>query len=215
MQLFSYDKQFLESNATILAGADEAGRGCLAGPVVAGIVVFPPNFSNQNILSELNDSKKLSKTTRENLANLITINALAYEISFVSEQIIDEINILNATKLAMQNAASKILQKLQINTLLIDGNFRLQLPKNIKQKSIIQGDSKSAVIAASSILAKVARDEYMSKIDKNFPDYKFKEHKGYGTKKHLDLLKTFGPCEIHRKTFFPVSKFFDKQLELI
>ena len=235
MNLFHFDKQFLSEQIKIIAGADEVGRGPWAGAVGAAVVIFPPkmqqNFDTEfsdSELTYLNDSKKVPKNRREKLAEIIKNTALAYSVSFVDEKIIDETNILAATKLAIQNCMSDIFKNFNISAtsnisdestkkhipdiLLIDGNYNINY--QIKQQSIIKGDSKSASIAAASILAKVARDEYMIEMDAKYPEYKFAEHKGYGTKLHRDMLFKYGPSPIHRKSFKPVSDFFEKQSEL-
>ena len=218
MDLFKFDEQYLSDTVRVIAGADEVGRGPWAGAVVAAVVVLPSNI-DKNIYPEiacLDDSKKVPKNKREKLSVSIKNIALAYSISFVDEKIIDEINILAATKLAIQNCMADIFNNSNClnssnipDILLIDGNYKINYP--INQKSIIKGDSKSASIAAASILAKVARDEYMLEMDTKYPEYKFNEHKGYGTKLHRDMLFKYGPSPIHRKSYKPVSEFFEKQ----
>lgn len=185
----------------IIAGIDEAGRGPLAGPVVAGCVVLD---RTKEILF-LNDSKKLSKKRREELFVEIKEKALAFGVGIVSEKIIDEINILEATHVAMkeafENANSMYKEKFgkDISLLFVDA---LKIKNiDIKQVSIIHGDALSISIAAASIVAKVTRDEMMEEYDKKYPEYGFANHSGYGTKFHMDKLKEIGPCEIHRKTF--------------
>lgn len=185
----------------IIAGIDEAGRGPLAGPVVAGCVVLD---RSKEILF-LNDSKKLSKKRREELFVEIKEKALAFGVGIVSEKIIDEINILEATHVAMkdafENANSMYKEKFgnDINLLFVDA---LKIKNiDVKQVSIIHGDALSISIAAASIVAKVTRDEMMEEYDRKYPEYGFAKHSGYGTKFHMDKLKEIGPCEIHRKTF--------------
>ena len=185
----------------IIAGVDEAGRGPLAGPVVAGCIVLD---RSKEILF-LNDSKKLSEKKREELYSEIIEKSFAYGIGIVSEKIIDEINILEATHVAMkeayENANSMYKEKFgkDIDMLFVDA---LKIKKvDIKQVSIIHGDALSVSIAAASILAKVTRDRIMQDYDKNYPEYGFSKHKGYGTKFHMDKLREIGPCEIHRKSF--------------
>ena len=185
----------------IIAGIDEAGRGPLAGPVVAGCVVLD---RSKEILF-LNDSKKLSKKRREELYKEIKEKAFAYGIGIVSEKVIDEINILEATHIAMkeafENANSMYRDKFDkdINLLFVDA---LKIKNiDVKQVSIIHGDALSISIAAASIVAKVTRDEMMEEYDKKYPEYGFAKHSGYGTKFHMDKLKEIGPCEIHRKSF--------------
>lgn len=188
-------------NEYIIAGIDEAGRGPLAGPVVAGCVVLD---RSKEILF-LNDSKKLSKKRREELFAEIKEKSLAFGIGIVSEKIIDDINILEATHIAMkdafENANSMYKEKFgnDINLLFVDA---LKIKNiDVKQVSIIHGDALSISIAAASIVAKVTRDEMMEEYDRKYPDYGFAKHSGYGTKFHMDKLKEIGPCEIHRKTF--------------
>lgn len=176
-----------------LAGVDEAGRGPLAGPVVAAAVILERNFYN----SEIDDSKKLSPAKREKLYVLITNIALSYSFGIVEPEIIDEINILNATKRAMHQAINGL--KISPNLVLIDAVTITDLP--FRQISIIKGDTLSLSIAAASILAKVKRDTIMQKYHKIYPMYQFNKHKGYPTKLHRQCIKEHGPCPIHRKTF--------------
>jgi ribonuclease HII len=181
-----------------LTGIDEAGRGPLAGPVAAAAVIFPKDL----ILPDLNDSKKLSEKKREALFEMIKEKASAYAIETVDNKIIDKINILKATFLAMSRAVLKL--KIKPDLCLIDGNQKIPgLPFN--QETIVKGDAKSACIAAASILAKVARDRIMFRYAKKYPVYEFEKHKGYGTKKHIEILKKYGHCPIHRITFSAVS----------
>lgn len=193
IDLLKYEKICKEKGYNLVCGVDEAGRGPLAGPVYAAAVILKENTPIKGI----NDSKKLSAKKREELFDIITNKSLCYSISFVLEDTIDEINILKATHLAMKQA----VESLEINPdiVLIDGNSAPQL--NMKTKTIVKGDSKSASIAAASILAKVARDRYMLKMAEVYPDYGFEKHKGYGTKLHVENILKHGPCPIHRKTF--------------
>ena len=185
----------------IIAGIDEAGRGSLAGPVVASCVVL----DQKKEILYINDSKKLSEKRREDLYGEITEKALAYGIGIVDEKIIDEINILEATHIAMKKAyeeADKMYYSkfnTKINLLFVDA---LKIKKvDIKQVSIVKGDALSLSIAAASILAKVSRDRIMIDYDKIYPEYKFIKNKGYGTKEHMDTLRKIGPSPIHRKSF--------------
>lgn len=185
----------------IIAGIDEAGRGPLAGPVVAGCVVLD---KSKEILF-LNDSKKLSKKKRDELYDIIISDSLAYGVGIVSEKVIDEINILEATHIAMkeafENASKMYFDKYgkNINLLFVDA---LKIKNvDVKQVSIVHGDALSISIAAASIVAKVTRDRLMEEYDKKYPEYGFAKHSGYGTKFHMDKLKEIGPCEIHRKSF--------------
>ncbi len=200
----SEEKKLWRKGFEWVAGLDEAGRGPLAGPVVAAAVMLRqiPNYKSQ--ITKINDSKKLSEKQREFFyEKLISDKDIVFGVGIVSEKVIDKINILEASKLAMKKAYSNVLKNNRVNFLLIDGNFRLDT--NIPQKSIIKGDAKVFSIAAASIIAKVTRDRLMQKMHKKFPQYEFAKHKGYGTALHLAHLKTFGPCKIHRKTFWPVS----------
>ena len=185
----------------VIAGVDEAGRGPLAGPVVAACVVLD---GSKEILF-VNDSKKLSKKKREELFDVIKQNSLAYGIGLVGEKVIDEINILEATHVAMKeavdNANSMYKEKFNsdIGIIFVDA---LKIKNvDIKQVSIVHGDALSISIASASIIAKVTRDRMMENYDKMYPEYGFAKHNGYGTKYHMDKLKEIGPCEIHRKSF--------------
>ncbi len=176
------------------AGCDEAGRGCLAGPVYAAAVILPRKFS----LPLLNDSKKLSREQRELLRPLIEEQALSWAVGSVSHEEIDKINILNASFLAMHRAINQLSK--QPEFLIIDGN-RFNPYKNTPHCCIIEGDSKYASIAAASILAKTYRDDCMNKLHEQFPDYQWNRNKGYGTVKHRQAIYQFGSCPIHRQTF--------------
>ncbi|MFI2741929.1 ribonuclease HII [Zhouia sp. PK063] len=175
-------------------GTDEAGRGCLAGPVTAAAVILNPNFSHEL----LNDSKQVTLNNRNILKDFIKKNVLAYDVVHIYEDTIDEINILNASILGMH----KSIEKLNITPelILVDGN-RFKPFKDIPHECIIKGDSKYMSIAAASILAKTARDEYMEKIHEEFPMYNWKKNKGYPTKEHRDAIRKYGPCKYHRKSF--------------
>jgi len=182
----------------IICGVDEAGRGPLAGPVFAAAVILPYNIE----IAGLNDSKKLSEKKREALFDIICEKAISYGIASSDEKEIDEINILNASLLAMKRAVDKLLIKPDIA--LIDGNKTPKL--DICAEAIVKGDAKSASIAAASILAKVSRDRYMLKLAKEYPQYEFEKHKGYPTKLHYEKISEFGVSDIHRITF--LKKFF-------
>ncbi len=177
----------------LIAGIDEAGRGPLAGPVVAAAVILPKDHP----ILYVNDSKQLSEKKREALYDVILHDAVAWGTGMTSEKIIDEINILQATYRAMSEAFSKLSPKPGIT--LNDAVTVPQIP--IRQVPIIKGDAKSASIAAASIIAKVTRDRLMMKYDELYPEYGFRSHKGYGSAEHIQALKKYGPCEIHRKTF--------------
>ena len=191
------------SNFKVECGTAEAGRGCLAGPVTAAAIVLKNNFLN----IEINDSKKISKKTRDRLRPIIKKNALKYSIAHVYPQKIDKINILNASILAMHKAIDKITTK--INFIIVDGN-KFKNFKNIPHETIVKGDEKYLSIAAASILAKTERDEYMQKIHKEFPEYGWDKNKGYPTKFHKQAILKFGITKYHRKSF----KLIDDQLKL-
>lgn len=195
------EKEIIESGKKIVAGVDEAGRGPLAGPVCAAAVILPVDLE----IEGLNDSKKLSEKKREKLYDIIIDKAVAYDIQLVDNEIIDEINILQATMLAMTNAVNSLSVKPDF--VIIDGN-RLPEQLEIPAKAVVKGDAKSMSIAAASILAKVTRDRLMLELAKEYPEYEFERHKGYGTKLHCEKLREFGPCKIHRKTF--IKKILDK-----
>lgn len=178
----------------IEAGCDEAGRGCLAGPVVAAAVILPDNFKNEL----LNDSKKLTEKQRDRLYPIIIKEALAYGVGIVPSEIIDEINILNSSFLAMHFAIDLLDVKPEL--LLIDGNRFSQYP-NIEHECIIKGDAKFMSIAAASVLAKVFRDDIMNKMHNQFPEFDWKKNKGYPTKKHREAIFEYGDTFYHRKTF--------------
>ncbi len=187
-----FENEAYAKGYTCVCGVDEAGRGPLAGPVCAAAVVLPKG----HIISGVNDSKKLSEKKREALFDVIKEEAVAYSIATASEKEIDELNILQATYLAMKRA----VEGLGIaNYAMIDGN-RVP-PLDIPAECIIKGDGKSMSIAAASILAKVTRDRYMLEMAEKYPQYQFEKHKGYGTKLHYQMLDEFGPCELHRQSF--------------
>ena len=181
------------------AGLDEAGRGCLAGPVVAAAVILDP----KNPITGLNDSKKLSEKKRLILKQEIEEKALAYAVAFVNEQEIDEINILNASFLAMHRSLDALTIK--PNHLLIDGN-RFTAYQDLKHTCIIKGDGKYMSIAAASILAKTARDTFMEAAHTTYPEYNWKKNKGYPTKEHREGILKFGSCALHRQSFTLLSK---------
>ena len=182
------------SQGQVEAGCDEAGRGCLAGPVVAAAVILPDDFEN----AILNDSKKLSEAKRKKLRPIIEKEAIAYAVAFVYPDEIDKINILNASFLAMHRAVDALKTKPEF--LLIDGN-RFNPHKEIAHACIIKGDGKYLSIAAASILAKTYRDEYMEQIDAEFPVYDWVNNKGYPTSKHRNAIREFGDCKYHRQSF--------------
>ncbi len=191
---YSYEKAAVTSGFKLICGVDEAGRGPLAGPVCAAAVILPEDLE----IPGLNDSKKLSEKKREQLYDVITEKALAYCVAYGTLEEIEEKNILKATFLAMNRAIEGLGQKADFA--LIDGN---KIPDGIKipAAAIVKGDAKSMSIAAASILAKVSRDRLLMEYDQKYPEYQFAKHKGYGTKLHTDLIKEYGPCEIHRLSF--------------
>ncbi len=194
---FQVERKLWKKGYKKVAGLDEVGRGCLAGPVVAAAVVFKnPKSKIQNL--GVNDSKKLSPKKREKLFKILIKNPqVEWGIGRVSEKIIDKINILEATKLAMKRAIKKMEHKPDF--LILDGNFKIDSP--ISQKSIIKGDEKVFSVAAASILAKVWRDRIIIRYHKKYPRYGFDRHKGYSTKYHRKMLKKYGRCVIYRKSF--------------
>lgn len=181
-------KHFME------AGTDEAGRGCLAGPVTAAAVILPQNFSNQT----LNDSKQLSEAKRNFLREILEEEAASFSVCHVFQDEIDEINILNASFLAMHRALDAMSQTPSF--ILVDGN-RFKPYPNIAHECIVKGDGKFMSIAAASVLAKTYRDEYMAKIHEEYPMYNWKKNKGYPTKEHREAIKQYGLTEYHRKSF--------------
>lgn len=189
-----FDKKYLNSNTQIISGIDEAGRGPLAGDVCIAIVIMP--LDDDKLIDGINDSKKISAKKRELLFDKIISQAIAYDIEFIDNFTIDKINILEATKLGMKKCIDNI--KVKPDLVLIDA---VKINNDTKTESIIKGDSLSYNIACASILAKVSRDRKMMELDKIYPQYNFKKHKGYGTKEHIENLKRFGKCPIHRDTF--------------
>ena len=202
IDLSIYESNLWQKDVKFIGGIDEAGRGPLAGPVVAAIAIFPPFKKIEGV----GDSKKFSPKRREELFEFITGEALDWGVGIVSERIIEEINIFQATRLAMVKAIQDL--KILPEFLLIDGPISLDV--EISQQAIIKGDEKSFSIGAASIIAKVLRDRLMRKYHRLFPEYGFSEHKGYPTQKHLNALETYGPCPIHRRTYEPVKKLLEK-----
>ena len=195
--LHEFDNKFFNQGYRFIAGIDEAGRGPLAGPVVASAVILPPNIS----INGVDDSKKLTPEKREILFEIIKEKALSIGTGIVSSKVIDEINILEATKVAMLKAVENLT--IIPNLIIIDGITPLSLTHQgeIKQITIKKGDTLSQSIASASIIAKVTRDRLMLDYDAKYPKYLFAKHKGYGTAEHLERIKEFGPCEIHRNSF--------------
>ena len=193
-----FETELYNKGINFIAGIDEVGRGPLVGPVVTAAVILPKDFYDERI----NDSKKLTEKKRELLYDVIMENAISVGIGISSEDVIDEINILNATKRAMLKAVNNLSVKPE--HLLIDA---VKLDTDIPQTSIIKGDAKSESIAAASIIAKVTRDRMMIELDKIHPEYDFKHNKGYGTKKHIEAIRKYGIIKEHRKTFAPCDEY--------
>lgn len=190
---YSIENEYREKGFDIICGVDEAGRGPLAGPVYAAAVILPSDC----VIEGLNDSKKLTEKKREALFDEIKEKALAYGIASADEKEIDEINILNATFLAMKRAIDSL--SVRPDLALIDGNQKPHT--NIEEVTVIKGDAKSMSIAAASVLAKVSRDRFMLEMAEKYPQYEFAKHKGYGTKLHYEKIAQYGVCNIHRRTF--------------
>ena len=205
--MLKFERQFYSEAVHAIVGVDEAGRGPLAGPVVAAAVVFPPDYVNEAI----NDSKQLTEKKREALYQEVIDHALGYGIAFVSAEEIDSLNIYMATQKAMREAISQI--KCPYDLILTDA-MRME-GFDVPLIPVIKGDAKALNIAGASILAKVSRDRYMNELQQKYPQFSFSIHKGYGTAKHLEELEKYGPIEgIHRKSFKPVAKFYQEQLTL-
>ena len=192
-ELTIFERQAHQNGYDLIAGIDEAGRGPLAGPVVAAAVILPAGYCHH----EINDSKQLSAKKREKLYDTIRADALAIGLGVIESQVIDTINILQATLMAMREAILD-LQK-QPDFLLVDGNKRI--PIDIPQQTIVRGDALSLTVAAASIVAKVSRDQIMEIYHRQFPQYNFLQNKGYGTEEHRAAIKRYGTCKIHRKSF--------------
>ncbi len=191
--MYKYEREAFRQGLRFIGGIDEAGRGPLAGPVVAACVILPENC----LIEGVNDSKRLSASKRERLYEIIMEKAISVGIGIVGEKVIDDVNILNAAKIAMRKAAEQVAPSPEL--LLIDAVELTDI--NIPQKSIIKGDALSVSIAAASIIAKVTRDRLIDKEDTKYPAYGFKNHKGYGTAQHIAAIKKYGICPIHRISF--------------
>jgi ribonuclease HII len=196
-----YENELYKTGIKYIGGVDEVGRGPLVGPVVTACVILPKDYYDERI----NDSKKITEKKREMLFDVIKENALSIGIGISSEKVIDEINILEATKKAMKEAINNL--DIKPEHVLIDA---VKLDIDIPSTSIIKGDAKSQSIAAASIIAKVTRDRMMIELDKEHPEYDFKSNKGYGTKKHIDAIYKYGVLKEHRKTFAPISEIIKK-----
>ena len=203
--MHEYEKKYYNLGYKYIAGTDEAGRGPLVGPVVCACVVLPKDYEN----SEINDSKKLTEKKREKLYDIIMKDALAVGVSIISAKEIDEINILEASRKGMIESFKEANNKIKIDVLLTDAMDIKCL--DIPVEKIIKGDAKSISIAAASIIAKVTRDRILYELDKKYPEYDFKSHKGYPTKKHLELIEKYGIFDEYRKTYAPVKKIIEKK----
>ena len=202
----AYEREYLKLGYKYICGIDEVGRGCLFGPVTATAVIMPLSLKdNKDIINGIEDSKKLTAKKREELSKKIIEKSISYSIYSISEKTIDEINILNATKLAMINAVKNL--KINPDILFIDA---LKIDIDIKQISIIKGDLKSYSIGCASILAKVCRDEIMNNLPEEYQKYKISKNKGYGTKEHLEAIKKYGPSNMHRFSFEPIKSYNHK-----
>ena len=202
---YYFEHKLREQGITLVAGVDEVGRGPLVGPVVAACVILPEEFS----LEGLTDSKKLSEKKREYFYDEIMRQAVSVGVGIISEKKIDEVNIYEATKLAMKEAISKC--NIQPEHILIDA---MPLSIDIPTTSIIKGDFKSITISAASVIAKVTRDRMLDELDKKYPMYDFKNNKGYPTKKHLEAIKKYGIIDEHRRSYGPVRDYLEQQLSL-
>lgn len=193
IDLWTLENNIYDEGFELLCGVDEAGRGPLAGPVCAAAVILPRNVT----IEGLNDSKKLTEAKREKLYDVIRENALSYAIAFASVEEIEELNILNATFLAMNRAIARLSPMPELA--LIDGNRNTGI--SCPSRCIVKGDASCADIAAASVLAKVTRDRTMLELAEKYPEYHFEQHKGYGTKLHYEALREFGPSPVHRRSF--------------
>lgn len=196
--LYKYERELYNKNIKYIGGVDEVGRGPLIGPVVAACCVLPEDF----YLEGLTDSKKLSEKKRNIYFEYIKEHAIAYGIGIIDEKVIDHVNIYEATKLAMYEAIKEVRKKINLEHVLVDA---MPLDLDIECTSIIKGDQKSISIAASSVLAKVTRDNMMYELDKKYPMYGFASHKGYPTKKHVDAIYEYGLIDGYRKTYRPIK----------
>lgn len=195
--LLKFEKELYKQGYTLIAGTDEVGRGPLVGPVVAAAVILPKNYE----LKGLTDSKKLSEKKRNIFYDIIMKDAISVGVGIVSEQIIDEINILEASRLAMNKALDNLDVKPEY--ILSDA---MKLDRNVPVMPIVHGDALSLSIGAASVIAKVTRDRMMEDLGKKYPDYEFEHHKGYPTKRHIELVKKYGVLDEYRKTFKPISE---------
>lgn len=205
INLYEYENNLYAQNIKYIGGVDEVGRGPLIGPVVAACVVLPKDF----ILEGLTDSKKLSEKKRDKFYDYIIEHALAYGIGIIGPEIIDKVNIYEASKLAMYEAIKQVRKQLPLEHVLIDA---MPLDLDISSTSIIKGDAKSISIAAASVIAKVTRDRMMYELDERYPQYGFAKHKGYPTKLHVEKLKEYGLIDGYRKTYGPVKELLEEKV---
>ena len=203
--LYKYEKELYNKNIEYIGGVDEVGRGPLVGPVVAACVVLPKDF----VLEGLTDSKKLNEKKRDLFYEYINEHSLAWDVGIIGPEIIDEVNIYAATKLAMKEAINKVRKKINVEHVLIDA---MPLEFDIPTTSIIKGDAKSISIAAASVMAKVTRDRMMYELDKKYPEYGFGSHKGYPTKKHVEAIKKYGLIDGYRKSYGPVKEILEGEI---
>ena len=202
-----FDEQYYRDGYKLIVGCDEAGRGCLLGPVFAAAVILPPDFNSPFI----NDSKKLSEKQREEAYKIIVENAIAYGVAFIDPDEIDEVNILNASRMAMQKAIENMNHDFD---LILTDCMKMQ-GYDVPVIDLVHGDALSQTIAAASILAKVSRDHLCYELDKKYPQYNIKKNKGYGTKDHLEALKKYGPVKhLHRFSYAPVKACFIEKISL-
>lgn len=202
LALEEFERRFWEEGLAHVAGVDEAGRGALAGPVVAAAVVLPPGFD----CSGIRDSKQLNAGSRDELFATLADGASAWAVGVASAKVVDDVNILNAALLAMKKACLRLAPAPDL--LLVDGNR--PVPMVVRQKTIVRGDARCVSIAAASIIAKVYRDRLMTLLDAKYPGYGFAVHKGYGTAGHLKALAALGPSPAHRRSFAPVARYFSE-----
>ena len=201
--LYIYEKELIDKGIKLIGGIDEVGRGPLVGPVVAACVILPLNYE----LDGLTDSKKLSEKKREKFFEILQKDAISIGVGVIDEKKIDEVNIYEATKLAMTDAFNNM--KIKPEHVLIDA-MPLELP--VSTTSIIKGDAKSLTIAAASVIAKVTRDHMMDELDKKYPYYNFKKNKGYPTKGHVEAINKYGIIKEHRKSYGPVKDYIEKNI---
>jgi len=202
---WQYEKELFNEGYNVVCGVDEVGRGPLVGPVVTACVVLPKDF----VLEGLTDSKKLTEKKRDKYYDYIIDNCVAYAVGECSPEEIDKYNILEATKIAMKRAIDKVNEQVKIDYVLIDGNMKFNF--DYKYKSIVKGDYKSISIAAASVVAKVTRDRMLIELDEKYPQYGFKNHKGYPTKAHLEAINKYGLIDGYRKSYGPVQEVLNKE----